>query len=185
MTSPDESHSAHGDRTVSWRELLAETSAVLGDAVHARWICETATSTSPAEFRSMLDEPATARSVAHLDAMVARARTGEPIQYVVGSWGFRGLDLAVDRRVLIPRPETEMVAGVAIDLAAAAGPIRHVADLGTGSGAIGLAMAAELPYDGTRVWITDLSTDTLAVARANLAGVGRPATNVEIAEGAW
>ena len=150
-----------------------------------RWICETATSTRPDEFRAMLDEPATERAVAHLDAMVARARSGEPIQYVLGSWGFRRLDLSIDPRVLIPRPETELVAERAIELAAAAGPIRHVADLGTGSGAIGMAMADELPHDGTRVWITDTSADALAVARDNLAGIGRAATNVRIAHGSW
>ena len=103
--------------------------------------------------------------VAHLDAMVARYRAGEPLQYVLGRWSFRHLDLAVDRRVLIPRPETELVAGVAIELAAAIGPPRLVADLGTGSGAIGLSLAAELPLDGTTVWITDASEDALAVAR--------------------
>lgn len=173
------------ERTVTWRELLAETTALLDEPTHARWICETATSTTSEEFRAMLDRPATERAVAHLDAMVARARSGEPIQYVLGSWGFRGIDLAIDARVLIPRPETESVAEGAIALAAAAGPIRNVADLGTGSGAIGLAMAAELPHEGTTVWITDASSDALAVARDNLAGLGRAATNVVIAEGSW
>ena len=67
----------------------------------------------------------------------------------------RHVDLAVDRRVLIPRPETELVAGAAIELAQDAGPIRTVADLGTGSGAIGLALADELPLLGTTVWMTD------------------------------
>lgn len=173
------------ERLVTWRQLLAETSALVADPTHARWICETATSTTPAEFGSMLDHPATERAVAHLDAMVGRARAGEPIQYVLGSWGFRRLDLAVDRRVLIPRPETELVAERAIELAAAAGPIRTVADLGTGSGAIGLSMAVELPRSGTTVWITDVSVDALTVARDNLAGLGRAATNVRTAEGSW
>lgn len=171
--------------TVTWRELLSETAELLGDATHARWICETATSSAPAEFTAMLSQPATERTVSHLDAMVARARGGEPIQYVLGSWGFRHLDLAVDARVLIPRPETELVAEVAIELATAAGPIRHVADLGTGSGAIGLSMAEELPHDGTTVWMTDASPDALDVARANLAGIGTAASNVRVAEGSW
>lgn len=176
---------ANGERTVTWRELLAETRALLTDDMHARWICEAATGTSPAEFEALLGDPATERAVARLDLMVARARTGEPIQYVLGSWGFRHLDLAVDDRVLIPRPETELIAETAIELAAAAGPIRSVADLGTGSGAIGLALAHELPLDGTTVWITDTSADALAVARANLAGLGRGAANVVVSEGSW
>ena len=173
------------DGTVSWRQLLAETESLLDDSQHARWICETATSSSPDEFRELLDEPAGERSVAHLDAMVTRARTGEPIQYVLGAWAFRRLDLAVDSRVLIPRPETELVAEVAIDLARTVGPTRTVLDLGTGSGAIGLAIADELPLEGTAVWITDASPEALHVARANLAGIGRAAQNVRVAEGSW
>ena len=123
--------------------------------------------------------------VAHLDAMLDRHAAGEPLAYVLGRWGFRHLDLAVDRRVLIPRPETEVVAGVAIELAGALARPITVADLGTGSGAIGLALADELPVDGVTVWLTDVSPDALDVARANLAGIGRRAANVRIAEGSW
>jgi len=60
-----------------------------------------------------------------------------------------------------------------------------VVDLGTGSGAIGLAVAEELPLEGTAVWLTDASPDAIDVARANLAGIGRSAANVRIAEGSW
>jgi release factor glutamine methyltransferase len=181
----DSDDAVDGADTVVWRRLLAETEVSVGDPSHARWICETAASATPDEFRGMLDDPASSRMVAHLDAMVERARAGEPIQYVLGSWGFRHLDLAIDRRVLIPRPETEDVAGVAIDLAAGFGPIRHVADLGTGSGAIGLSMAQELPIAGTTVWITDASADALDVARANIAGLGRHGANVRVVAGSW
>ena len=175
-----------GDRTVTWRELWAQTSAAIGDRAAARWLCEVASaSVDGDEFLGRLDEAATVRMVAHLDAMVARHRTGEPLQYVLGEWGFRRLVLAVDRRVLIPRPETELVAEIAIERAAAIGPTRLVADLGTGSGAIGLAMATELPHVGTTVWITDVSNDALDVARANLAGIGPAAVNVRVGHGSW
>ncbi|MEL6891545.1 MAG: peptide chain release factor N(5)-glutamine methyltransferase [Actinomycetota bacterium] len=173
------------ERTISWRELLAETESLLGDRRHARWICERATDRTPDEFRTILDDPATERAVHHLDAMVARARNGEPIQYVLGAWPFRHVDLVVDRRVLIPRPETEHVAEVAIDFAAAVDAPRIVVDLGTGSGAIGLAVADELPLVGTTVWLTDADAEALDVARANLAGLGRAAINVRVAEGSW
>ena len=173
------------ESTVSWRELLAETVSLVDDAQHARWICETATSSTSDEFREILDDPAGERAVAHLDAMVARARSGEPIQYVLGAWAFRRLDLAVDGRVLIPRPETEMVAEIAIELAATFRPTRCVLDLGTGSGAIGLSVADELPLTGTSVWLTDASPDAVAVARANLAGLGRAAQHVRVTEGDW
>jgi release factor glutamine methyltransferase len=171
--------------TVRLRRLLDETAEVIGAHHEARWLLEVATSLDGPELDRALDEPATVRMVRHLDEMVARYRTGEPLAYVLGRWSFRHLDLAVDRRVLIPRPETELVAGVAIDLARAVGPTRNVVDLGTGSGAIGLSLATELPLDGTTVWITDASHDALAVATANLAGIGRPARNVRVAHGSW
>jgi release factor glutamine methyltransferase len=173
------------DRGITIRELWAQTTDAVGARNEARWLCEVATALDGDEFVYGLDEQATERMVAHLDAMVARYRAGEPLQYVLGRWSFRRLDLAVDRRVLIPRPETELVAGVAIELAAGFGPTRLVADLGTGSGAIGLSMAAELPIAGTTVWITDASEDALAVARSNLTGIGRAARNVRVASGSW
>ena len=183
--SSDDARSGEGG-TVTWRELWAETSAVIDDRVEARWLCEVASaSVDGDDFVARLDDAATVRMVSHLDSMVARYRSGEPLQYVLGEWSFRHLRLAVDRRVLIPRPETELVAGIAIELAAACGPTRTVADLGTGSGAIGLSMAYELPRQGTEVWITDASTDALDVARANLAGIGPAAANVRVAHGSW
>ena len=177
--------SEHTAVTVTWRGLWDETASVIGDRQHARWMCETASSTDPEEFLAGLDQTPMTRMVSHLDAMVARYQTGEPLQYVLGSWSFRRLDLNVDKRVLIPRPETELVAEVAISLALAFNDERTVVDLGTGSGAIGLACADELPLDGTTVWLTDASSDALDVARANLAGVGRAARNVRVALGNW
>lgn len=171
--------------TTTARELWQQTAAAVGSRHEARWLVEVAIGVDRDEFEAALDEPVTERMVAHLDAMVARYRTGEPLAYVLGRWSFRHVELAVDRRVLIPRPETELVAGVAIELAAAVGPPRQVADLGTGSGAIGLAVATELPLAGTTVWLTDASPDALDVARANLAGIGRAATNVRVAHGEW
>jgi release factor glutamine methyltransferase len=168
---------------VIWRDLLAETTATVGERPAARWLCEVASGADRIE--DVLDEDATQRMVAHLDAMLVRYRDGEPLAYVLGRWSFRHLDLLVDRRVLIPRPETEVVAGVAIELARALPAPVTVADLGTGSGAIGLALADELPTDGVTVWLTDASRDALDVARANLAGIGRRGANVRIASGTW
>ena len=171
---------------VTWRELWAETTATVGERTEAMWLCEVAASAvDRAEFMAMLDEPATERMIAHLDAMLARLATGEPLQYVLGQWSFRHIEVAIDRRVLIPRPETELVAGAAIDKARTFEPSRTVVDLGTGSGVIGLSLAAELPLDGTTVWITDASADALDVARANLAGLGRKGRNVRVGEGPW
>jgi release factor glutamine methyltransferase len=174
------------DGTVTWRQLWAETADAVGDRNQARWLCEVASaSVDGDEFLARLDEAATERMVSHLDSMVARYRTGEPLQYVLGEWSFRRITLSIDRRVLIPRPETELVAEIAIGLAAQCGPSRTVVDLGTGSGAIGLSMAYELPRQGTEVWITDASADAIDVARANLAGIGPAAANVRVAHGSW
>ncbi|MFM1752730.1 MAG: protein methyltransferase HemK [Actinomycetota bacterium] len=148
-------------RTLTWRELLDETIRLIGDRPAARWLCETACGLEGQDFLDELKQPAMARMVAHLDAMVQRYRNGEPLAYVLGRWSFRTIDVVIDRRVLIPRPETEVVAGRAIELARMSSGSRCVADLGTGSGAIGLSMAAELPLVNTEVWVTDLSKTLL------------------------
>ncbi len=176
------------DGTVTWRELIVETAAEVGRP-QARWLCEVASGLDGDELTDELDAPVSQRSMAHLDAMLARVRGGEPLQYVLGRWGFRRLDLLVDRRVLIPRPETELVVEAALAFVAAIpspAPGRLVCvDLGTGSGAIGLSLATELPIGTAEVWLTDASPDALDVARANAAGAGRAAAAVRIVEGSW
>ena len=173
------------DGTVTWRELLEETAAVVGARNEARWLCEEASGYFGSEFHEVLDEAATKRSVAHLDAMVARVRTGEPLQYVLGHWSFRELDLMVDPRVLIPRPETELIVDLAKKAMSADAHGAIAVDLGTGSGAIGLALAMELPRGSAEIWITDSSRDALEVASANLAGLGVRGNNVHVALGDW
>jgi release factor glutamine methyltransferase len=99
-------------------------------------------------------------------AAAARRRWREPVAYIVGSKGFRMIDLAVDGRVLVPRPETEHV----VEAALALPPGARVVDVGTGSGAIALALKAERP--DLEVLATDVSEEALAVARANAARLG-------------
>jgi release factor glutamine methyltransferase len=175
--------------TITWRQLWLETTAALGGspgaATEARWLCQEASGQSGAEWVVGLEEPASARMVAHLDAMVARRRAGEPVQYVLGSWGFRRLELMVDRRVIIPRPETEQVVEAALAEARSMPRPIVAADLGTGSGAIALALADELPVTGVEIWATEASPDALDVARANLAGLGRAGSKVRLAHGDW
>ena len=101
-----------------------------------------------------------------LRSLVERRRAREPLAYVLGEWGFRGLTLKVDRRVLIPRPETEVL--VESCLARLEGfPEPRVLDVGAGSGAIALAIAEEHP--GARVVAVDRSREALSVAEENLA----------------
>ena len=182
--------------TVSWRDLRREAVQSLGHHLggdrqqEARWLVERVSGYSSVELIVNEAELVSGRSVAFFDQLVARRCSGEPLQYVLGRWLFRSLELIVDPSVLIPRPETEMVAGLAIDAARVAVALKRsgqdpvtVVDLGTGSGAIALSIATEVP--GTRVWATDASADALATARANLAGIGRGAARVTMSGGSW
>jgi release factor glutamine methyltransferase len=176
--------------TLTWRRLRDDSIVRLAAAgvddpqQEMRWIAEQASGRTAAEQVAVLDDPATDREVGHVEQMVTRRVAGEPLQYVLGRWGFRTLDLLVDRRVLIPRPETEVVAGLAIDALVALGRAAVAVDLGTGSGAIALSVAAER-WPEIEVWATDASSDALAVARANLAGLGRRGAAVRLIEGDW
>ena len=174
-------------------DVVGEVVDLVGSVREATWIVDGA--------RATADSPDDVRASAL--AMAARRAAGEPLQYVLGTWSFRSLELAVDRRVLIPRPETEQVVDVAlgelsrIDArraetpgAAAEGPLVCV-DLGTGSGAIALALAAEWNPSGTplEVWAVDASPDALEVARTNrdALSVTDPAAarRVTFAGGSW
>jgi release factor glutamine methyltransferase len=193
----------------SWASQRVEIARRLADididivspAAEARWLTETASGHDGVDWLAISRLAPHERAQKHLDAMVRRRITGEPLQYVLGSWAFRGLDLLVDPRVLIPRPETEWVVEIALEEAVRVGLRRGgraallvdgpqalgartdavVADLGTGSGAIALSLAAELP--DALVWATDASPEALTVAGANVAGCG--ATGVRLAEGSW
>lgn len=96
---------------------------------------------------------------------VRRRLHREPVAYILGRQGFRRLEIAVDPRVLIPRPETEGLVEVALEVS----PSR-VLEVGTGSGAVALAIADELP--GCEVVATDISPDAIALARTNATGLG-------------
>lgn len=171
---------------VTWRELLQDAEHVLGRGPDARRIMERASGYEGADLLIHLDDQAPGRAIPFVRALVERRSAGEPLQYVLGRWSFRRLDLFLDRRVLIPRPETETVVEVALEelhrMELAERPL--VVDLGTGSGAIALSIAVEVTT--AQVWATDSSQDALAVARANLAGLGSPAApRVRLAEGRW
>ena len=155
--------------------------------ISARWIVEEAVGLTGADFFTKQDEKLTVRMVAAADSMSDRRIKGEPLQYVVGHWGFRELDLAVDHRALIPRPETESVVEKGIQylksLTSSNGEVLKVVELGTGTGAIALSIAKEVPE--TKVHATDVSAEALSLTRSNLAGLGRAARNVSLCEGSW
>jgi len=170
---------------VTWRDVLADAAVRLSNPNEARWLCEHACGLDGAEFASALDETPTTAMMASLDAMLVRRLAGEPLQYVMSRWAFRHLDLFVDKRVLIPRPETELAVEHALSMLANLDGFARVVDLGTGSGAIGLAIASESHPREVEVWLTDESSDALDVARANVATLGRHGSRVKIAQGSW
>jgi len=121
-----------------------------------------------------------AGAAARFESLLARRESGEPVAYLCGQRGFWTLDLSVTPETLIPRPETELL----VELALSRLPddrALQVADLGTGSGAIALALASERPR--ARVLATDASPGALAVARGNAERLGLG--NVEFRHGDW
>ena len=117
---------------------------------------------------------------ARLAELVGRRAEREPLQHLTGLAHFRGLELAVGPGVFVPRPETELVAQFAIDALATVASERPVAvDLGTGSGAIALALATEVPH--SEVWAVEVSPDALAWARRNVERIG--AANLRLVPG--
>jgi release factor glutamine methyltransferase len=167
--------------------MLAATVEQLGNAQEARWLCEHASGMDSAEFSAEQDQLVTVACAKSLNSMVRDRLSGVPLQYVMKRWAFRHLDIMVDKRVLIPRPETEQVVQVALDIArkTSSDQALRVVDLGTGSGVIGLSMAFELGAEAAHVWLTDASVDALDVARANMVGIGRAAANVRVVHGSW
>ncbi|MBV9661029.1 MAG: peptide chain release factor N(5)-glutamine methyltransferase [Acidimicrobiales bacterium] len=167
---------------VTWSDLRDQTAAQLSDRQAARWMIEEVSGQRQADL--LTDGPGPSeRARLRLAEMVRRRLEGEPLQYVLGRWAFRTLDLMVDPRVLIPRPETEQVVEIALrelDRMDA----RTVLDLGTGTGAIALSVAAERQQ--VQVWATDTQPTALDVARANLAGMGgAAATRVRVVRANW
>jgi release factor glutamine methyltransferase len=174
---------------ITWREMVKRTQDEVGERNIAQWLCEHASGCDADVFGDILDELVSERSAQHLHSMLARYAKGEPLQYVMGRWAFRRLDLLVDSRVLIPRPETELlvehVTRYALQKIRDVGRGVTIADLGTGSGAVGLSVLHELPFESAEVWMTDVSEDALHVARANAAGVGRNAVGARFGHGSW
>jgi release factor glutamine methyltransferase len=167
---------------VTVRDLLVagteelERAGVPSPRVDAEWLLAHALGVSRSELYADGGEAPADRERVFRE-LVARRATREPLAYVLGEWGFRRLTLAVDPRVLIPRPETEALVERCLVLIADL-PEPRVIDIGTGSGAIALAIADE--HRGARVVGTDSSADALAVAADNRARTG---LEVELVEG--
>lgn len=136
-------------------------------------------SASRARLRSHPETIPDAEAAERFARLIERRAAGEPVAYLLGCKHFWTLELAVSPAVLVPRPETELLVERALALRLE--PFARVADLGTGSGAIALALARERPL--WQVTATDVSTEAIAVARANAAALGLD--RVRFAAGSW
>jgi release factor glutamine methyltransferase len=175
--------------TATVAELLAAGAQRLLQAVTAReaatpgldaeLLLAHALSVGRARLRSHGEEVPAADAAACFLQLIERRAAGEPVAYIVGRKDFWTLELAVNPAVLVPRPETELLVERA--LALHPGDEAKAADLGTGSGAIALALASARP--GWRIVATDISAAALAVARANAVTLGLE--RAEMLEGDW
>lgn len=187
----DNSKERDTSNTSTWEELLEKTVNSLSllypesARIEGQWIALSASGYDRTEFLKNKDTIASNLAAKNLKRILGRRLEGEPIQYALGSWSFRKLELIVDKRVLIPRPETEVLVEVAL-LILSQNPQTHtkfICDLGTGSGAIGLSIAQEC--DDVEVTLVDRSIDALKVASANLAGLGNHAVKAKILQSSW
>ena len=113
-----------------------------------------------------LKTPLSQAAAEHFGQLVNRRAGREPLQYITGLQEFWSLEFGVDERVLIPRPETELVVEVALTLLRDTRPLPlRLLDIGTGSGCLAVSLATEIPH--AKVWATDISAEALAVAQAN------------------
>lgn len=169
----------HEQAPIRLDKLLARAGDRI-EAVEARLLLAHALGRPPAWLYAHADENADPESIQRFDALVAARAAGQPVAYLIGRRGFWKLDLAVTPDTLIPRPETELLVELALARLPPATSLR-VADLGTGSGAIALAVASERAL--AQVVATDASTGALAVARSNARA--NALGNVEFREGSW
>ncbi len=164
---------------MTFAELLAEVSRSVGGQPQARWVLDEVTNSA----WSPSGDASAVASAARM--MASQVSSGRPLQYALGHWAFRHLDLLVDERVLIPRPETEYVVERAFQaLRKGSRSSTTCVDLGTGSGAIACAMATELRGAIAEVTVLgiDVSQDALDVAALNIARTG---ARVELHRGSW
>jgi release factor glutamine methyltransferase len=167
------------------RQALSEAAVELERAgvpsprVDAEWLLADALGVTRTELYADGSSRLSEETALAFRSSVARRAKREPLAYILGEWGFRRLTLLVDSRVLIPRPETEVLVERCLDLLAGI-PEPRVLDIGAGSGAIALAIADEHP--GARVVATESSRGALVVADQNRARIGA-GERVDLVEG--
>ena len=162
------------------RQVLAEAARELGSRLEAELLLVHVLGKPRSWLIAHADDALDAATGTTFEAVVQRRRRGEPVAYITGHRGFWSMQLEVNPATLIPRPETELLVELALQRVPR-GVACDVADLGTGSGAIALALASERPL--ARVTASDASVDALAVARRNAKRLA--IGNVVFANGDW
>lgn len=162
----------HCDTPRTVREVSAQVAATLkrrgipDSNLEAEVLLRHSLNWERAQFYASLGETLQAASVDRIQAITNRRLAGEPLAYITGHREFYGLDMCVNSAVLIPRQETELLVDAALDYARALhAESITIADVGTGSGAIALSLAANLP--NAQIFAIDISSDALAVAACN------------------
>ena len=148
-----------------WTTAHFEKHGVASARLDAELLAAHAFGMSRIELYAHFDRPLAAAELASYRELVSRRLAGQSVAYLLGHKEFWSLDLLVDPRVLVPRPDSETLIEEALDRLAGPGAGLRIADVGTGSGALALALAKERPE--AQVFATDISPDALAVARAN------------------
>ncbi len=139
--------------------------------IDARWMAEDTLGMSRTDLKFESERAIPAEALERLEAMLERRRAGEPVQYILGSADFMGLQFQVGPGVLIPRQDTEtLVEAALIALQTAAAPAPAVLDLCAGSGCIGLSLASLAPH--AQVTLADYSREALEIARKNMHALG-------------
>lgn len=151
-------------RIIRWSGPWLQERGVETGRLDAEHLLAHALETTRLQLYLQYDRPLTPEELAAFRPLLRRRGAREPLQYIVGRAAFRNLDLVVDPRVLIPRPETEELVQIVLDWAVGRDRLSAL-DVGTGSGCIALSLLAEGPFE--RVVATDVSDDALEVARGN------------------
>jgi len=150
---------------IAWAARYLEENGVVRPRLNAEQLLSHCTGRSRVELYAYHDRPVSMRERGEFAELLRRRAAREPLQYITGRKGFRYLELAVDRRVLIPRPETETLVERAVSALGAFPGHPLAVDVGTGSGCIALSLARECP--AAVVCATEISAEALEVARMN------------------
>lgn len=150
---------------LNWTQQRFERSGEENPRLAAQMLAAHATGLSRIELYTQFDKPLTEHERGLLRQAIQRRLEAEPLQYIVGTTGFRHLELKVRPPVLIPRPETELLVGLVLDYAQSQSQSLRILDIGTGTGAIALALLDELP--GCILVATDIDEAALELAQEN------------------